>query len=164
MRHNCEWIHPHPTAEVFMRLSSQKVFLLLLVSGVACSDSTGTVSTVFSLQAINGRALPTFIAETPGPTTIIISSNLILDKTGTAVVIEHRNEMLRGDVTDTTTYQYRLNGTEIEIDLPIACLGIGSCPPFVWRGTISPLGLSLIINPYSSDSHIIYKYRNMGQN
>ncbi|MEA2762206.1 MAG: hypothetical protein QOD47_1490 [Gemmatimonadaceae bacterium] len=142
-----------------MRLSSQKVFLLLLVSGIACSDSTGPVSAFFTLQTINGRALPTFIAETPGPTTIVISSNLILDKAGNAVVIEHRNEMLRGDVTDTTTYQYRRNGTEVEIALPVACLAIGSCPPFVWRGTISPLGLSLILDPYSSDSHIVYTYR-----
>jgi hypothetical protein len=144
-----------------MRLSSQKVCLLLLVSGIACSDSTGpnTVSAFFSLQSINGRALPTFIAETPGPTTIVISSSLILDKTGQAVVIEHRNEMLRGDITDTTTYEYRLNGAEVEIASPVACLAISICPPFLWSGTISPLGLSLILNPYSSDSHIVYSYR-----
>jgi hypothetical protein len=142
-----------------MRLSSQKVFLLLLVSGVACSDSTGPVSTVFTLQTIDGRALPTFIAETPGPTTTVISSNLILDKAGSAVVIEHRNEMLRGDVTDTTTYEYRRNGAQIEILLPVACLAIGSCPPFLWSGTISPLGLSLIVNPYTSGPHIVYTYR-----
>jgi hypothetical protein len=133
--------------EVFMRLSRQKVLLLVLVSGIACSDSTGpnTVSAFFKLQTIDGRALPTYIAATPGPTSTIISSSLTLDETGTAVVIEHRNEMLRGDVTDTATYTYQLNGAQIEIDLPVACLAIGSCPPFLWTGTISPFGLSLIV-------------------
>ena len=144
-----------------MRLLCQKGFLLVLVSGIACSDSTGpqTISAFFSLQSIDGRALPTFIAETPGPTATIISSSLILDKAGNAVRIEHRNEMLRGDVTDTTTYQYQMHGTQIEILLPVACLAIDSCPPFEWTGTISPFGLSLVINPYTPESHIDYAYR-----
>lgn len=147
-----------------MRLLRQKALLLALVSGIACSDSTGpqTISAFFSLQSIDGRALPTYIATTPGPTTTIISSSLLLDKTGNAVRIEHRNEMLRGDVTDTTTYQYTMHGAKIEIFLPVACLAIYSCPPFEWTGTVSPFALSLVINPYSSDSHIVYQYRTIG--
>jgi hypothetical protein len=163
MLHNCQWLHPHPIPEVFMRLSSQKVFLLLLVSGAACSDSTGPVSAFFTLQSINGRALPTFIAETPGPTTIIISSNLILDKAGNAVVIEHRNEMLRGDVTDTTAYQYQLHGSQLVMSRPIFCLANTACPE-AFTGTISPIGLNLVINPSSIDFQIRYQYRITGRN
>jgi hypothetical protein len=106
--------------------------------------------------------LPTFVAQTPGPTTTIISSSLLLDKTGNAVRIEHRNEMLRGDVTDTTTYEYTMHGAQIEIFSPVVCLAIYSCPPFEWAGTVSPFALSLVINPYSSDSHIVYRYRTIG--
>jgi hypothetical protein len=140
-----------------MRLSRQKVSLLLLVSGIACSDSTSpnTVSAFFRLQTIDGRALPTYVAATPGPTSTIISSSLTLDETGTAVVIEHRNEMLRGDVTDTTTYGYTIHGNQIEMGM--VCLAITTCP--FRTGTISPFGLSLVINSTSADSHIVYKYR-----
>ena len=147
-----------------MRLLSQKAFLLVLVSSIACSDSTGprTISALFNLQSIDGRALPTYIANTPGPTKTIISSTLILDKTGKAIRIEHRNEMLRGDVTDTTTYQYTMHGAQIEIFLPIICLTIYSCPPSGWTGTVSPFALSLVVNPFSTDSHIVYRYRSMG--
>jgi hypothetical protein len=146
-----------------MRLSRQKVFLLVLVSGIACSDGTGpaTVSAFFMLQTIDGRALPTYIAATPGPTTTIISSSLILDKTGKAVVIEHRNEMLRGDVTDTTTYEYQIQGIQIVMSEPILCTSSSICPA-LRTGTISPLGLSLVINPNSTDSHIVYQYRGIG--
>lgn len=146
-----------------MRLSRQKVFLVVLVSGIACSDGTGpdSVSAFFMLQTIDGRALPTYIAVTPGPTTTIISSSLILDKTGEAVVIEHRNEMLRGDVTDTTHYLYQLHGTQIEMSVPILCVTLMPCPA-VRAGTISSLGLSLVINPNSTDSHIVYQYRGIG--
>ena len=145
-----------------MQLSCRKAFLLVtLASGIACSDSTGpqTVSAFFGLQSIDGRPLPTFIAETPGPNATIISSILRLDKTGTAVVIEHRNETFRGDVTDTTTYGYSIKGSQIQMGS--MCLAIGVCPT-LRTGTISSIGLSLVINPTSSDYHIVYKYRNIG--
>jgi hypothetical protein len=144
-----------------MRLLRRTALLLGLVSGIACSDSTGpqTISAFFSLQSIDGRALPTYIAATPGPTTTVISSILSLDKTGEAVVIEHRNETLRGDITDTTTYGYSIKGSQIQMGS--MCLAIGTCPT-VRTGTVSSLGLSLVINPHSADSHIVYKYRNIG--
>jgi hypothetical protein len=145
-----------------MRLSRQKAVLLVLVAGVACSDAIGpdTVSAFFSLQTINGRALPTFLAETPGPSTTIISSVLTLYKSGKAVRIEHRDEMFRGDVTDTTTYDYRIQGNQIEIGsfhCPIDAICAANM-----TGTISPLGLNLLINPTSIDFHIIYEYRGFG--
>ncbi|GEM_PF-1294402 len=144
-----------------MQLSRRKAFLLVVIAGIACHSTTGpeTISAFFTLQTIDGRALPTYIAATPGPSATVISSILILDKTGKAVVIEHRNEMLRGDVTDTTTYEYRLHGTQLEMDQLIYCIAITTCPPIVRTGTIFPLGVSVVINPSSTDSHIIYSYR-----
>ena len=146
-----------------MRLSSQKAFLLVLVSSIACSDSTGpeTVSAFFTLQTIDGRALPTYIAATPGPSSIVISSSLTLYTTGKAVVIEHRDEMLRGNVTDTTAYVYSIHGNQLEIHSPSPCLAIELCP-LTRAGTLSPFALSLVINPNSPDSHIVYQYRSIG--
>lgn len=139
-----------------MRLLRRTALLLVLVSSIACSDSTGpsTVSAFFTLQTIDGRALPTYLATTPGPSATIISSSLILDKTGTALVIEHRNEMLRGDVTDTSTYGYSIQGSQIQIGS--ICLAITTCT--FRTGTISLFTLSLVINPTSTDSHIVYTY------
>jgi len=113
------------------------------------------------LQTIDGRALPTYIAATPGGASTVISSSLTLDKAGKAVAIEHRDDMFRGDVTDTTTYEYRLQGTQIQMESPIVCLAITSCPT-IRLGTISPFGLSLVINPNSTDFHIVFKYRSLG--
>jgi hypothetical protein len=139
-----------------MRLSRQKAFLLLLVSSIACSDSTGpeTVSAFFTLRTIDGRALPTYVATTPGPTSTIISSTLKFDKTGSAVIVEHRDDMFRGDVTDTTTYGYSIHGNQIEMGS--ICVAITTCP--FRTGTLSLLGLSVVINPSSPDSHIVYQY------
>jgi len=140
-----------------MRLTCRKAFLLVLVSGIACSDSTGpqTTSAFFSLQSIDGRVLPTFIAQTPGPSATVFSSILRLDKTGTAVVIEQRNETFRGDVTDTSTYGYSIKGSQIQMGS--VCLAISSCP--FRTGIITPMGLSLVMNPTSTDSHIVYTYQ-----
>jgi hypothetical protein len=143
-----------------MRLSRQKCLFPVLIASIACSSSTGpeTVSAHFMLVAIDGRPLPTYIATTPGPSATIISSSLTLDKTGNAVVIEHRNEMLRGDVTDTTSYQYQLRGAKIDMARPIFCVAITTCPSLL-SGTISPFGLSLVINAASIDPHIVFQYR-----
>jgi hypothetical protein len=143
-----------------MRLFRQKAFLLVLVSSIACSDSTGpeTVSAFFTLQSIDGRALPTYIAVTPGPNATVISSILILDKTGKATVIEHRDETFRGDVTDTTTYGYSIHGNQLQMGSN--CLAITTCPP-LRTGTFSPIALNLVINPTSPDFHIVFKYRSM---
>jgi hypothetical protein len=146
-----------------MRLYRQKAFLFMLVSGIACSSSTGpeTVSAFFTLRSIDGRALPTYIAATPGPSATVISSSLTLYTTGKAVLIEHRDEMLRGNVTDTTTYAYTIHSNQLEIHSPSPCLAIELCP-LARVGTISPFALSLVINPSSPDPHIVYEYRSIG--
>jgi hypothetical protein len=95
-----------------MRLSCQKVSLLILASAIACSEPAGprTVSAQFELQAINGRPLPTYLAPTPGPTATILSSTLVLEKTGKGVMTEHRDDMFQGETTSTYTFDYRING------------------------------------------------------
>jgi hypothetical protein len=146
-----------------MRRSRQKAYLLVLIGSIACDSTTGpgTVSEHFVLQTIDGRPLPTYIAATPGGVSTIISSSLTLDKAGKAVVIEHRDEMFRGDVTDTTAYDYSIHGNQIEIGSFSVCLANLVCPTNR-IGTISPFGLSLVINPTSSDYHIVFKYRSLG--
>jgi len=142
-----------------MRLSCQKVSLLLFASIIACHDPTGpsTISAHFVLQSINGRPLPTYLAATPGPTTTIISSDLTLDKAGNAVIIEHRDEMFHGEQTSTYATNYEIRGFEIQLH-PQVCLAIiPDC--FEGRaGTVFNGRLNMTIN-HASDFHIVYEYR-----
>jgi len=141
-----------------MRLSCQKASLLVLASTIACSDSTGprTVSAHFVLQSINGRALPTYLAATPGPSTTIFSSTLTLDRSGNAVITEYRDDMLIGERTYTSTTTYTINGSKIEI-AGQACLTYPDCIG-QRAGTIFNNRLNLTINP-RMDFPIVYEYR-----
>lgn len=142
-----------------MRLSCQKVSLLLFASIIACHDPTSpsTISAHFVLQSINGRPLPTYLSATPGPTATIISSDLTLDKAGNAVIIEHRDDMFNGERTYTYTTSYEIRGFQIEIH-PQVCLAI--IPDCVGRraGTVFKGRVNMIINP-TSDFQILYEYR-----
>jgi hypothetical protein len=141
-----------------MRLSCQKVPLLVLASIIACTDSTGprTVSAHFVLQSIDGRALPTYLAATPGPSTTIVSSTLTLDLSGNAVFTEHRDDMNIGERTYTSATTYTVNGSQIEI-AGQACLTYPDC--IGQRvGTIFNNRLNLTINP-RMDFQIVYEYR-----
>src|SRR5204863_6181420 len=80
--------------EVFMRLISQKAFLLFVLSALACSDTggPGAVRARFDLDNIDGRSLPTYPAATPGLTPTILSNTVILNDDGHAAIIEHRTQ------------------------------------------------------------------------
>jgi hypothetical protein len=140
-----------------MRLSCQKVSLLLFASIIACHDPTGpgTISAHFVLHSINGRPLPTYLAATPGPTATIISSDLTLDKAGNAVIIEHRDDMFNGERTYTYTTSYEIRGFKIDIHGQV-CLAYPDCLGNR-AGTIFNERLNMIINP-TSDFHIVYEY------
>jgi len=141
-----------------MRLSCQKISLLVFASAIACHSSTGpgTISAHFVLQSINGRPLPTYLATTPGPSTTIFSSTLILDKAGNAVTTEHRDDMFVGERTYTSTTTYTIRGFQIEIRAE-PCLAYPNCVGDR-VGMILNDRLNLIINP-RSDFQIIYEYR-----
>jgi hypothetical protein len=141
-----------------MRLSCWKIFLPLFASVIACTDTTGpsTVSAHFVLESINGRPLPTYLAITPGPSSTIFSSTLTLDKAGTAVITEHRDDMLLGERTYTSSTSYRIHGLQIEIDAQ-SCLAYPNCIGDR-AGKIFNGRLSLNINP-RSQIQIIYDYR-----
>ncbi len=146
-----------------MRLFSQKAFLLVLVSSIGCDSTTAppSVSGYFVLQTINSRALPTFLAATPGNTATIVSSTLTLNTAGKAVVTEHRQDIFQGDGTYSTTLDYRIHGTQIEIGSFSPC-PINALCAANWIGTFTPGGLSLSINPASVDFQIVYEYRAFG--
>jgi hypothetical protein len=141
-----------------MRLSRQKISLSAFAFIIACSDPTGptAISAHFALQSINGRSLPTYLAATPGPTATILSSTLTLDKTGTAVIVEHRDDMWIGERTYTSTTTYTIRGSKLEIDGQ-ACLAYPDCIGDR-VGSIVNDRLYLTINP-ESDFPIVYEYR-----
>lgn len=144
-----------------MQLPRQKALLLALISSLACHTATAPAGAAahFELKAINGRPLPTYLAATPGSTATILSSSLFLTTAGKAVMIEHRQDTFQGEGTYTTTFDYRIHGTQIEIGSFKPC-PINAICAANRIGTITPGGLSLVINPVS-DGQIVYEYRSV---
>jgi hypothetical protein len=140
-----------------MRLSCQKFSLVLFLLAIACSDPAGpdTVLARFELQSINGRSLPTYLAVTPGPSATIFSSTITLDKSGKAVITEHRDDMLIGERTYTYTTTYTIDGLTLNI-AGQTCLAYPDCiGPRV--GRLVNTRLNVTINP-ASDFPIVYEY------
>ena len=143
-----------------MRLLSRNVFLLSLSLAfvISCRDSSGpaTVSARFELNDIDGRALPTPPAFTPGLTPTILSSTITLDEAGNAAVTVHRTEWDGRDVTSTSDYTYKITGSRIEFASP-PCPPNANCviPP---KGTLLFGRLSLEMGHVNSDP-ILYNYR-----
>jgi hypothetical protein len=142
-----------------MRLSCQKAFLLLAVSLLACRDTTANTAMpprLFILNDINGRALPTYLATTPGLTPTIVSGTLTLDRSGHASMTEHRIEFNGVETSNTANYTYKITGETVQFEMVGYCPGAVMCagPP---TGTISPDGLTLTIDLFGSNA-IFYDY------
>ena len=143
--------------EVLMRLPCQKALLLLAVSAIACHDSSGptqpTVFAQFVLNDINGRALPTYLAGTPGLTPTIVSNTLILYKDGTAKTTERRVEW--NGVDHTYIWKNTYTRTGIEIEFAYHCPPAAMCiaPP---HGKI--IGNRLSLDVSGGSGAIIYNY------
>jgi len=145
-----------------MRLSCQKALLLAVITTIACDTATtapSLPSTHYQLRAINGRQLPTYLASSPGSTATILSSELFLSTTGKAIMIEHRQDIVLGEGSYTNTFDYRINGNQIEIGSFEPCPINANCAANR-AGTFSSAGLSLVINP-GPDALIVYEYRNI---
>ena len=146
-----------------MHLPGRKIFLLSLPLSLAvvisCRDSSGpaTVSARFELNDIDGRALPTPPAFTPGLTPTILSSTITLDEAGNAAVTVHRTEWDGRDVTSTTNYTYKITDSRIEFAYSPPCPPNANCvlPP---KGTLFLGRLSLEMGHVNSDP-ILYNYR-----
>ena len=144
-----------------MRLLSRKVFLLPLSLAfvISCRDSSGppAITARFELNDIDGRALPTPPAFTPGLTPTILSSTITLDEAGYAVVTEHRTEFDGRDVTYTSHYTYKITGTHIEFELSPPCPPNAICAGAP-KGTLFMGRLSLEMGYVNTDP-ILYNYR-----
>src|SRR6266550_1448 len=140
-----------------MRLSGPKVLLLSIALVISCRDSTGptTVSARFELNDIDGRALPTPPALTPGLRPIILSGTITLDKSGNAEVVEHQTQWNGADFTSTIIYHYRISDTHIDFAIPPAPIDPIGNPP---KGTITAAGLTLEMGLFDSQP-ILYHYR-----
>ena len=142
-----------------MRLTCQKVLLLVLASTLGC-DSTGPgTGRLYTLDNINGRPLPTYLAATPGLTPTILDATLRLDDSGTAVITEHRRYFDGSEATITNTSTYTVSSNEIVIEsfwpCPINAICLGKI-----RGELTDGMLSLAVAPLGgSDAFIIYNYR-----
>lgn len=143
-----------------MRLSCLKAFPLLLVATIGCHDTTAPLKlpAQFELENINGRQVPTYFSSTPGLTPTILAASLTLDNAGKAVMSEHRRAFDGAETTIKNTFDYRIQGNQIEVGY------FGSCPinancVGTYKGTISGETLSLIVVEISIDGSIVYNYR-----
>lgn len=140
-----------------MRLIRQTGFLLLVASIVACHDSTGpaTIAARFDLTDIDGRALPTYPAATPGLTPTILSGIVILNDDGTAEIDEHRTDWDGTDRLFSSPYTYKI--TDGKITFSFSCPPNADCisPP---EGTLFGSRLSLVMGHVNTDP-ITYNYR-----
>jgi hypothetical protein len=135
---------------------------LLLLAVVACSSDVvapeRAISAEFSLVSINGRRLPTYLAVTPGPSATIFWAQLSLDKSGKAVMTEHRQlDPLGTEGIFTSTSNYRLRGTKIEIGSFTPC-PINAICLANHSGTL--VGSRLDLQLFSQQTNpIIYQYQ-----
>lgn len=138
-----------------MRLTCQKALFLVALLAFGCTDSSGpgTVAMQFTLNNINGRSLPTFLAPLPsGMTPTIVSNTLTLFKDGTSETTEHRVEWDGTDHTVTYQQQYRINGA-LELELLCPADAICSSTP---HGRITGDHLALDVD--GALGPIIYNY------
>ena len=82
-----------------MPLSCKGVFLVLLVSTMACRglSEPATIAADFVLDNINGRPLPTFVSPIP-ETPSIISATLHFDVSGRVVMTELQRDIIQGEL------------------------------------------------------------------
>ena len=141
-----------------MNLSSRKLFFLALALVIACRESTGpaVVLARFELIDIDGRALPTPPAVTPGETATILASTVTLDELGNATIVEHRTQWDGSDATLTSHYTYNITGDQIEFDYLQPCPPNALCaaPP---KGRFFLDRLSLEMGRINTDP-ILYNY------
>ena len=116
-----------------MRLSRERVLLLLLASTISCQDSTATapprvvVSRLYLLAGISGQPLPTAWNPGAGDTSTVLWGTLALDTLGNALTVEHVRNIYLAYPPEETTYsaefKYRITGDSISVG------SFGSCPP-----------------------------------
>jgi len=144
-----------------MRLSRWTMIFVVLALPIACRDATGPerVSAFFALQSVDGQPLPTVLFSDLTRTRTVVSSNLVLDTQGHAMITESDREDAQGIVTEPTltlTLEYRLIGDHIEIGTFTQCSPNALCPRQA-TGTISN-GILTLNDPVQAMGKV-YVYR-----
>ena len=143
-----------------MPLTCRKAVVLFAVAFVACHESTtpGTVSAGFRLNDINGRALPTYQAPTPGITVTVLGGSLTLEPTGLATMIEEREQPDGTPFVLAGYYTYRINGNDLSFTRSTPCPIEFDCLPTP-HGTISPVtgALALEVGQFGT-TPIVYNF------
>jgi hypothetical protein len=112
--------------EVQLRLSCQKIVLLVAAATLGCSDSLSprSVSGFYRLQAVNGQPLPAAISTVPGESWSVVEGSLTLTSTGYAAIIERRQQLHQSLVNDlllSGSFTFELDGHDITL--------FPDCPP-----------------------------------
>ena len=143
-----------------MHLNRLKILLALAIVGCSQSTEPAHLKGTYRLNDIDGRALPTPPAFTPGLTPMILSSVLTLQADGTATVSDHRIEWNGVDDVLTYSYTYTISGLDISFVVP-------PCPPdaiCAWDSSVNFSGKIIgdnlsLIRWHVNEDPIVFHYR-----
>jgi hypothetical protein len=147
-----------------MRLSCKNVLLLLGVAlTAACHDTTAPTATInahYMLENVNGLPLPADLPVGSQETITVYWSTLFLNTKGQAILSEHRRDVYQGVATEasyTTTYEYRLNGNQLQSGYYGPCAANAVCMGIL-KGTLDASHLALTMMRLSPNTDIVYFY------
>lgn len=144
-----------------MRLSCEKVFVVLAAATMACSEATGPdlSERFYVLESINGQPLPAILSPIPEATVSVLSATLAFRANGEVIWTERRREVsdnVPREFTSTKTLYYRWSEHYVEIMASRTCDDAGVCQGFT--GVFAGRQLQLTVGWFSPTTRIIYEY------
>ena len=145
-----------------MRLSCQKACLLLIVSAIACNDTTAPtrVTALYVLESIGGQPLPASFSAHSGQTATVFMATLNLDPAGNAALVEYRRRefsTFQQEGRNSRLTDYEIVGENITIGPPCPHDLLADCYPKRY-GQIRDSILTL--SGEIGDPHtLVYEYR-----
>jgi hypothetical protein len=147
-----------------MRLSRQKVFILVAAFTLACHETTSPPAVLrsFVLESVESQPVPVVIHASGADTTWLYSASLTLYEGGTAEIAEHTRQVHATpptrEATDTVHYSYRIIGDSLALDYPCLDTAICAGPPF--GKFTSGTTVTLYYHDYRSFGQLVrYLYR-----
>lgn len=139
-----------------MHLSRWSSILPIAIALTACSDSLtpDAFAGAYSLNDINGRALPTYELPTPGLTRTIRAAGLTIDFRNVAELTQEVTQFDGTQVTLTSHFTYRVKGQDLIFAFSPPCVGDCMSPP---TGRLTSTD-NLELNLGSVETPIIYHF------
>jgi hypothetical protein len=145
-----------------MRLSCQKILLVLAPLTLSCGDPTSPrpPHDFYVLASVNGQPLPAILSPIPEATTTVLWATLAFQGDEDVIWLEHRREVSNNvprENTYRTEMRYRRNGNAVKIGLFDLCPPNVACATF--DGVFVGSELRLTVGWFSPTTPIVYTYQ-----